>query len=140
MIEVLQARSQVPRSAKIYYEKLVPLAYGFTWPVIGWCKWLAVWMAGLFRVTPRIPCSRSGMRLWATKTVALACENIMLALRAYGYDTCPMEGMDEVRIAKMLKLPRSANVVMVIGAGRRAKGGIYGPRIRFDDSQFVREV
>ena len=29
---------------------------------------------------------------------ALACENLMLALRAYGYDSCPMEGMDSKRI------------------------------------------
>ena len=34
------------------------------------------------------------MAVWAHKSTALACENLMLSLRAYGYDSCPMEGMD----------------------------------------------
>ena len=32
-------------------------------------------------------------KLWATKTTALACENLVLALRAYGFDSCMMEGL-----------------------------------------------
>lgn len=64
----------------------------------------------------------------------------MLALRAYGFDSCPMEGMDETRIRKLLQLPRAAEVCMVISAGKRAASGIYGPQLRFDRSLFVFEV
>ncbi len=64
----------------------------------------------------------------------------MLALRAYGFDSCPMEGMDEIRIRKLLKLPRPAEVCMVISAGKRAPQGIYGQQLRLDKSMFVFEI
>ncbi len=80
------------------------------------------------------------MRVWAHKSTALACQNLMLALRAYGFDSCPMEGIDPTRIRKLLKLPRTAEVSMVISAGKRAENGIYGKQVRFDKSLFVFEV
>ena len=64
----------------------------------------------------------------------------MLSLRAYGYDSCPMEGYDSKRIKKILNLPKDAVVVMVISAGKRAVGGVYGPRIRFDENRFLKKV
>lgn len=124
-----------------YYEKVVPFVYGqgpfsIFWPI----KKLILFTVGLFRVVPREPVGRKEMITWASKTVALACENLMLAFRAAGYDTCPMEGFDEHRVRKLLKLPGDAKVVMVIGAGEREVGGVYGERIRFDRSQFIREL
>jgi nitroreductase len=64
----------------------------------------------------------------------------MLALRAFGYDSCPIEGMDGTRVQKLLKLPRAAEICMVIAAGKRAENGIFGPQKRFDPSYFVFEV
>jgi len=90
--------------------------------------------------SPRGPAGKADMRVWAHKSTALACENLMLSLRACGYDSCPMEGIDERRIQKLLKLPRAAEVCMVISAGKRADNGIYGRQIRFDQSMFVFEV
>ncbi len=89
---------------------------------------------------PRGPAGKADMRVWAHKSTALACENLMLSLRAFGYDSCPMEGMDGIRIRKLLELPRAAEVCMVISAGKRAENGIYGRQIRFDRSLFVFEV
>ena len=40
------------------------------------------------------------MKVWSQKTTALACQNFMLSMRAYGYDTCPMEGLDSTRVKK----------------------------------------
>jgi len=78
------------------------------------------------------------MRVWAIKSTALAAENLMLAFRAYGYDSCPMEGMDEKRVSKLLKLPGDAEVVMVVGAGERADDGVYFPRVKFNRENFIR--
>lgn len=64
----------------------------------------------------------------------------MLSLRAYGYDSCAMEGYDSKRIKKILSLPGDAVVVMVIAAGGRGKGGIYGERLRFDSARFIKKV
>ena len=54
------------------------------------------------------------MKIWAHKTTALACENFMLAMRAAGYDTCPMEGMDSKRVKKILGLKQKEYITMVI--------------------------
>ena len=51
-----------------------------------------------------------------------------------------MEGFDAQRVQKILNLPKDAYVVMVIGAGEKAPNGIYGPRIRFERSSFIKEV
>ena len=77
------------------------------------------------------------MRVWAHKTTALACQNLMLSLRAYGYDSCPMEGMDSKKIRKMLGLPKRAEVCMVIGIGKRADNGVYGKRFRLKSDEFI---
>ena len=124
-----------------YYKRIVPLAYGhgpFYWfaPI----KRLMFFLTGLFRAIPRKPARKADMRVWAHKSTALACENLMLALRAYGYDSCPIEGMDESRVRRLVNLPRGAEVCMIIAAGKRAPNGIYGEQIRFDKSLFVFEV
>mgnify|MGYP002732821170 FL=1 len=79
-------------------------------------------------------------KLWASKTTALACENLVLALRAYGFDSCMMEGFDEPMVRKILKLNDQQHVVMVIGAGERATDGVFFPQYRFDRSLFIEKV
>ena len=63
----------------------------------------------------------------------------MLAIAAQGYDTLPMEGFDERRLRKLLKLPSDALIQMIISVGRRSPSGIYGPRVRFDSKHYVIE-
>lgn len=129
------------KAAYQYYRKIVPLAYDMG-PLGMYGPFKTLWVAliGLLKPIPRGPFSLSGMATWAHKSTALACENLMLALRAHGFDSCPMEGMDGVRIKKLLNLPRGAQVCMVISAGMRAPEGVYGPRVRFDRELFVHEV
>ncbi|MDA0940582.1 MAG: nitroreductase family protein, partial [Bacteroidetes bacterium] len=85
------------------------------------------------------PVGWSDMRVWAHKTTALSAAHFMLAMRAEGYDTCPMEGMDSRRVKKILGLPWKAEVCMVISAGRRTAKGIYGDRFRFPKNSFFNE-
>lgn len=95
---------------------------------------------GFFKPVPREPTSNSELKTWAVKTTALACENLMLSLRAAGYDSCPMEGFDGVRVKRILQLPTDAVIVMGISAGKRADNGVYGPQLRFDEDRFIHEV
>ncbi|WP_295903735.1 nitroreductase family protein [uncultured Bdellovibrio sp.] len=134
-------RPDTPKAVRAYYEKLVPFVYGngpfnFFSPF----KTLAISILGLFRVIPRGPFGYWGNLLWATKTTALACENLMLAFRAAGYDSCPMEGFDEVRVKKLLGLPRGASVTMIVSAGKRASNGVYAERIRGAQDLFIKKV
>lgn len=78
--------------------------------------------------------------LWAAKTTALACENLVLALRAHGFDSCMMEGFDEPLIRKTLSLNDQQYPIMVIAAGERAEDGVFFPQYRFNRSLFIQEV
>lgn len=130
-----------PKVALTYYGKLVPFVYTVGWfNIFTPLKWLFNTIVGAFKVVPRDPISSFGLNVWAVKSCALACENLMLAFRAYGYDTCPMEGFDSWKVKSALNLPCKAEVVMIISAGRRADGGVYGPRMRFPREQFVKKV
>lgn len=132
---------KIPKHWKDFYTKGVAFTY-WQGPLhaVGYAKKALSNVAGLFRPMPRGPFTKSDMRVWAIKSTALAAENLMLAFRAHGFDSCPMEGMDEQRVRKLLKLPRDAEVVMVVGAGERAKDGVYFPRVKFDRENFVRYV
>jgi len=124
-----------------YYSKIVPMAYSTDpFGVLKVVKTIASFVMGLSKVSYRGPFGKSGNLLWATKTTSLAAENLMLAFHAAGYDTCPMEGFDQVRVKKLLNLPCDAYVVMIIGAGRQDVGGLYGPRTRGPKDLFVKKV
>jgi nitroreductase len=129
---------KIPQHWETFYNKGVPFTYA-QGPLnsIGAAKKLFSSVMGLFSPVPRGPFSNADMRVWAVKSVALAAENLMLAIRSHGYDSCPMEGMDEKRVRALLKLPSDAEVVMVLGAGERADDGVYFPRVSFDRSNFV---
>jgi nitroreductase len=140
MLEAFSIQKNVPASALDYYRKLVPIVYTVgPFGLLARLRGLAMFFIGLTRAVPREPSSRAELTTWAVKSTALACENLMLAFRAKGWDTCPMEGADSRRIKKLLGLPGSAALVMVVGAGRRSSRGVYGPRIRFDRALFVKE-
>lgn len=128
-----------PYSLYRYYDLVTRLAYSNgPFGVLGPFKRALLATIGLFRPVPRGPASRAELVTWAVKTTALACENLMLAFRAAGFDTCAMEGMDERRVRRILGLGRGAIVTMVIGAGRRTPGGIYGPRVRLARERFIK--
>jgi nitroreductase len=141
MLELFKKSENIHSSAKAYYEKLVPLVYSQgPCGIFGIVKKILATVAGMFRPVPREPMSRSDMRVWAVKSTALACQNIMMGFSAFGFDTCPMEGLDSKRIKKTLGLGRNTEIVMAISVGKRDKKGVYGPRIRMEKETFIKRV
>jgi nitroreductase len=141
MLKAFSGREDVPASVVDYYKRLVPFVYTVgPLGLVARLRGAAMFVVGLFRPVPREPSSTAELRTWAVKSTALACENLMLAFRARGWDTCPMEGMDSRRVKKLLGLGRDATIVMVVAAGRRSSKGVYGPRLRFERGLFVKEV
>lgn len=131
----------VPKIIQDYYGKLALFHYNQgPLGVFGLAKKAMGAVAGLAKAVPRGPYSPSEMRVWAAKSTALACENLMLAFRAHGYDTCPMEGFDEWRVKKLLNVPRDGFVVMIVAAGKRADNGVYHKQFRFPRDEFVTRV
>ena len=121
--------SKREKFAMNYYAKLVPYTYFDFLGIFGLLKYLMSWTIGLFRPIYR-QTRNSDMRIVAHKSAALAAQNFMLAMTDAGYDTCPMEGSDTLRIKKFLGIPRSAEINMVIGCGVRLPEGIYGEQFR----------
>lgn len=137
-------QEKIPSIVRTYYEKLTYISYG-TAPIdpfglVGTAKKTLRDAVGLVQPMARWPNTEDDMKAWAAKSVALACENIMLGFRAYGYDTCPMEGFDEARVRKLCKLDKNEQVVMIIAAGREAEKGIYHEQFRFERERFVKEI
>ena len=141
MLDYINTRDNPPKSVLNYYGKITKYAYnqGFL-NLFGFLKKLLIFFLGPFRTIPREPTSFSDMKVWSQKTTALACQNFMLSMRAYGYDTCPMEGLDSTRVKKILKLPSKAQICMAISAGKRENKGVYGKQLRFDNKIFIKEV
>ena len=133
---------ETPKVVEDYYTKIAPAAYGLMGPmgIFSPFKWLFLNTLGLFQVMAREPIWPSQLKTWAVKSTALACENIMLSLSAQGADSLPMEGFDAKRVKKMFGLGRHDHVVMIIGAGYRSSKGVYGPRMRFDSTEFIQEI
>lgn len=122
------------KQATDYYKKLIPTIYSDFFGILGFIKYWVFQLIGLFRPIYRQTRS-SDMRIVAHKSAGLAAQNFMISMAAIGYDTCPMEGSDTLRVKKILGLPSGAEINMVIGCGRRDESGIYGPRFRvpFDE-------
>lgn len=130
-----------PKVALQYYKTLAPMVYNVgPFSLYAPLKWLMYTVTGWFKVVPREPITLGDVKLWAVKSCALACENIMLGFRAHGYDTCPMEGFDGSRVKKILNLSRHQHVVMIIGAGKAVAGGVYGPQLRFAKEKFIKTI
>lgn len=140
MAEYLKKQSP-NHPALSYYQKIVPMFYslGFL-NIIGFVKKIALFLVGIKKPIPRQVTNRGELNTWSAKSAALACENIMLSLRAQGYDTCPMEGMDSKRIKKLLRLPKNSIVVMGISVGVRADDGVFGKQLRFERDEFIFEI
>ena len=115
--------------ANTYYTKLIPITYFDFLGIFGWIKYIIYWMIGLFRPIYRQG-RNSDMRIVAHKSAGLAAQTFMLAMKNVGYDTCPMEGTDTLRIKKALNLPYGAEINMVISCGIQIPEGIFGERFR----------
>ncbi|MGE3771037.1 MAG: nitroreductase family protein [Bdellovibrionales bacterium] len=114
-----------------YHTKRIPFNYerGFL-GLQGFAKAMVTWLVGFARPVPRSGFFKRRLREVAVKSTALACQTFMLALAAQGYDSCPMEGFDAVRVRKFLKLPGDAIPVMGIAVGRRSASYIPNEQYR----------
>ena len=127
-----------------YYNKLIPFVYYHDrFGIAGIVKriiFIFINIFGYFKVVPRGPIYKHELFETVTKTTALACQNFMMALVSEGFDSCPMEGFDEKKIKKILKLNWACHVVMIFGIGKADEKGIYGERYRINEDLVIKEV
>ncbi len=132
---------KAPQMVIAYYTRLFPMMYrwGFM-NSIGLIKKIIYFVTGLFRPIMRRPATLRDIQEICIKSSALAAENFVLAMTAQGYSTCMMEGFDEVRVKKLLKLKKNDRVVMVIAVGHEAERGTWGPQFRMGSENFIHRI
>lgn len=115
------------RTAKIGRILFAPGPFGF----FGAFKWLLFRLLHFWKIIGMPPLSRKDQFKWATKSTSLACQNLMIAAQALGWNTCPMEGFDSLRLCKFLRLsPRVQEIVMVIAIGKKSSAHRDQPQWR----------
>ncbi|MDK2971353.1 MAG: hypothetical protein PWP23_1108 [Candidatus Sumerlaeota bacterium] len=57
----------------------------------------------------------------ALRSCGIAAQTIMLAARAMGYDSCPMDGFDFSAVGKLINLPEDHMIAMMIAVGKGTK-------------------
>lgn len=122
-----------------YYKKIVPFIYTDFLGIIGCVKFAISWITGIFKPSYR-QVKQSNIKTVAHKSVGLAAQTFMLSMAAEGYDTCPMEGFDSLRVKKILKLPFQSEINMVVSCGIRKEEGIYGERFRIPFNQVYKHM
>ncbi len=141
VMEKMEQTGPVSKELKDYYYKIIPALYiQDPFGILGVCKFLFFSITGFFKPIVRGPLFKKDLFEVVTKSTALACENFMLAITAQGYGSCPMEGFDECRVKKILNLGRNAHIVMIIGVGEPAPGGIFGPQYRVDPNVVIHRI
>lgn len=132
----------VPKVVKTYYQRLMPLNF-LRGPlnILSPAKWMLAKTLRQTRGAIIEPVYRDAHLIeWAKSNTMLAAQNFMLALRAYGFDSCPMGGFDEPQLKALLHLSDQHHVVMVIAAGERSEDALYAPQYRFDRDRFIKVV
>ena len=114
---------------KKYYTKAIPLVYKDFYGILSFSKFIFAYLVGIFKVMYR-QLRSSDTRIVAHKSAALASQNFMISMSGFGYDTCPMEGFDSLKLKNLLRLNKKSEINMVIGCGIRSKEGVYGKRFR----------
>lgn len=57
----------------------------------------------------------------ALRSIGIAAQTIMLGAKALGYDSCPMIGFDNQKIAQLINLPKDHIVGMLLVVGKSIK-------------------
>lgn len=140
ILDTLKERGILRKSQVAYWGSHVPLIY--TWGpfgLFGHLKKAFCRLRSLFRPSPNLQ-NRSDVRAMIHKSTALGAATFLLALRAEGYDACPMEGFDPWRAKRLLGLGPRAEVCMFLAIGKRAPEGIWWDRILVPRDWSVREL
>jgi len=139
--ESLQGKepSKLEKRGLDYYGKLMPLAYrSDIFGVFAFLRRCISFFMGLTKPFIRMG-GKADQRITVHKSCALAAQTFMLSIAAEGFESCPMEGFDEVRVKKALQLPAGAEINMIIGVGKGTEQGVWGPRFRVPYEEVVFE-
>jgi nitroreductase len=132
--------SQLEKGGLDYYGKLMRLVYGNDpFGAMTLLRRSICFFGGLRKPFMRMG-GKADQRVSVHKSCGLAAQTFMLSIAAEGFESCPMEGFDKLRVKKALNLPRGAEINMIISVGKGTEKGIWGQRFRvpYEEVVFVK--
>lgn len=100
--------------------KAVPLSFHRGPMGLGWLwKMVVEGVAERFIPIPNVQAVH--MKYWLAKQVSLSAMAFMLAAEAAGLATCPMEGFGESAVRRVLGIPLSQTIVLIVPVGYAAQ-------------------
>jgi len=128
------------KARSIYYNVAIPFLYSRFFGLIGLFRKLLSLSVTIFRPM-FIETFESEQRAVLHKSCALAAQTFMIAMAEAGYDTCPVEGFDSIRVRKLLKLPCAAEINMIVSCGYRdGLKGVWGERFRVPFEEVYKKI
>lgn len=103
--------------------------------LFGCVKNLIVTMRRFRKPTPHVSTSRHDAGQYVCLQTMLAASTFMIAAKAVGLDTSPMEGFDEYRLKKLLSIPSSMRVPLIValGYGIEVDEGVQSVRLPIEE-------
>ena len=131
----------LPKSAFRYYFYTIPKIYSFGFlGMLGFIKKFFLLILWLKKPMNTRFAYKSELQEVCIKSSALAAQNFVMAITAQNYGTCMMEGFDEIRLSRLLKLDKDDRITMVIAVGEPAHNGIIGSRFRIESNLVIHKL
>jgi nitroreductase len=128
MMAMEKALGSIDDSYEKLLRRIMPLVFGQGPLGLAWlAKAVAAPILGLITPTPSIPAVFK--RFWLTKQTMLCAMTLMLAASSAGLATLPMEGFDHRRVRRILGVPRSHIVPVIIAIGYSADQDLKKSRL-----------
>lgn len=98
--------------------------------LFGFAKRIFLPIRRMIRPTPTIVTSRQEAVHYVRSQTMLAAATFMIAAQSAGLETSPIEGFDEERLKKLLAIPKSMTIPIIIATGYRLDEALANPTAR----------
>ena len=73
----------------------------------------------------------------AMRSTGMAAQTLMLAAKSMGYDSCPMIGFDQAKVAEIIGMPENHVIGMMLTVGKAIKdANVRGGQLPYEDVVF----
>ncbi|MCB0343531.1 MAG: nitroreductase family protein [Bdellovibrionales bacterium] len=139
ILELGRKAGSMPDELCRFYRKNVNMLFAIgPLGLFGLIKRLALPLRRLFKPTPHAITSAADARNYVKTQTMLSAATFMIAARSVGLDTSPMEGFDESRVKKILKIPTRMSVPLLIALGYASDTEEASRSVRLPLSEKVR--
>ena len=133
----LRSRQMDARRVERYRKNVHLLFKNGPFGTFGLLKRIGVPIRRLFKPTPAVITSRLEAAQYVRSQTMLSAATFMIAAKAAGLETSPIEGFDEDRLKRLLAVPRSMTIPVIVAIGQPLDASSLTPTVRLPLEQKV---